>query len=182
MFYLYSRIINRKFKHLGSNHDIARDISINGPQYISIGNYFSIGKRCYLQVWDSYNGISLQNDPNLYIGDHVSIMCDCQISCSNMISIGDGVLLGNNVFITDNFHGDSSIENLKIPPLERKLISKGPVIIGDNVWIGRNVCIMPGVSIGTGSIIGANAVVTKNIPEYSIAAGVPAKVIRKNDI
>lgn len=52
------------------------------------------------------------------------------------------------------------------------------MVIGNNVWIGRNVCIMPGVTIGDGAVIGANAVVTHDIPAYSVAAGVPAKVIK----
>ena len=52
------------------------------------------------------------------------------------------------------------------------------MVIGNNVWIGRNVCIMPGVTIGDGAVIGANAVVTHDIPAYSVAVGVPAKVIK----
>lgn len=64
------------------------------------------------------------------------------------------------------------------PPVLRKLSSKGPVVIGKNCWLGRNTCIMPNVTIGDGCVIGANAVVTHNIPAYSIAVGIPAKVIR----
>lgn len=78
------------------------------------------------------------------------------------------------VFITDNFHGNGSMEQLSIPPRERPLNVKGKVIIGKNVWIGRNVCIMPGVTIGDNVTIGANAVVTKDIPAGSVAVGVPA--------
>jgi acetyltransferase-like isoleucine patch superfamily enzyme len=87
--------------------------------------------------------------------------------------------MGRKVFITDNSHGSFTREQLDIRPNYRPLISKGPVIIEENVWIGEMVCIMPGVTIGRGSIIGANAVVTKSIPPYSIAAGVPAKVIKQ---
>jgi acetyltransferase-like isoleucine patch superfamily enzyme len=68
---------------------------------------------------------------------------------------------------------------LSIPPSERKLISKGPVIIGDNVWVGEGVAILPNVTIGRNCIIGTNSVVTKSIPENSVAAGIPAKVIKK---
>ncbi len=56
---------------------------------------------------------------------------------------------------------------------------KGPVIIGDNVWLGRNVAVMPGVNIGEGSVVAANSVVTKDIPPKSFAAGSPARVIRQ---
>lgn len=59
------------------------------------------------------------------------------------------------------------------------MYSKGDVSIGKNVWIGEKATILPGVTIGEGSIIGANSVVTKNIPPYSIACGIPAKVIKK---
>ena len=80
--------------------------------------------------------------------------------------------------ITDNAHGKPELESLNIAPLNRSLYSSGSVIIDDNVWIGEGAMIMPNVHIGKGSIIAANSVVTKDIPPYSIAAGIPAKVIR----
>ena len=63
-------------------------------------------------------------------------------------------------------------------PLKRPIVSKGPVRIGDNVWIGDKATILPNVSIGNGAIIAANAVVTKDVPPYSVAAGNPAKIIK----
>jgi acetyltransferase-like isoleucine patch superfamily enzyme len=63
-------------------------------------------------------------------------------------------------------------------PMMRPLISKGKVIIGDNVWIGEGAMILPNVHIGEGAIIAANSVVTKDIPAYSIAVGIPAKIIK----
>ena len=80
--------------------------------------------------------------------------------------------------ISDNSHGEANKELLNIAPKCRPLFTSGPVIIEDNVWIGEGAMIMPNVHIGKGSIIAANSVVTKDIPPYSIAAGVPAKVIR----
>lgn len=62
-------------------------------------------------------------------------------------------------------------------PQKRPITSKGPVIIGDNVWIGDKATILPGVTIGDGAVIAANAVVTENVPEFSVVAGIPAKVI-----
>lgn len=67
---------------------------------------------------------------------------------------------------------------LGIAPNKRPLYCKGPVIIGNNVWIGEKASIMPGVTIGDGVIIAANSVVTKDIPSYSLAAGIPAKIIK----
>ena len=83
--------------------------------------------------------------------------------------------------INDNLHGNICRMELDIAPNLRPLTSKGPIIIEDNVWIGEMVCILSGVSIGKGAIIAAGSVVTKDIPAYTIAAGIPAKVIKKFD-
>lgn len=66
-------------------------------------------------------------------------------------------------------------------PNVRPLYSKGPIVIGNNVWIGEKVAVLGGVKIGDGAIIGANAVVTHDVPPYSIAVGCPAKIIKRND-
>ncbi len=64
-------------------------------------------------------------------------------------------------------------------PIHRPLVVKGPIVIEDNVWIGERVCILSGVNIGKGAIIAANSVVTHDVPEYCVAAGSPAKVIKQ---
>ena len=81
--------------------------------------------------------------------------------------------------ITDNSHGDTLYETLQTPPHKRKLVSKGPVIIEDNVWIGDKATVLPGVTIGKGAIVAANAVVTKDVPPYCIVAGIPAKIVKE---
>lgn len=171
----------RKFKSVGKNANVLCSARFVGEKYISLGNGFSAGANLKLQAWDKYQLESLNNSPLIIIGDNVSMMGNCHISCANKIVINDGALLGDNVFITDNFHGMSP-EDYSIPPIERKLLIKNPVIIGENVWIGRNVCIMPGVNIGNGAIIGANTVVTKDIPDHCIAVGAPARIIKTNKI
>lgn len=166
------------FKAIGSDNYVGLNCSFRSPENISIASGLRMGDNCALQTWPVYRGESTGNIPCLMIGNSVSFMNSCQISCMNRIEIGDGCLFGDNVFITDNYHGANSAEELSIRPIERKLFSKGEVIIGKNVWIGRNVCIMPAVKIGDGAIVAANAVVTKDIPANTIAAGVPARVIR----
>ena len=151
------------------------------PQNISIGDNTYCADHCQLCTYEYYSGKPTGYKPQLVIGNHVTITNHCYISCMNEVVIGDGCLLGINTFITDNFHGDNSYQNLQIRPDERSLFSKGKVVLGKNVWVGRNVCIMPGVSIGDGAVIGANAVVTRDSPPNCIAAGVPAKIIKRND-
>jgi acetyltransferase-like isoleucine patch superfamily enzyme len=82
------------------------------------------------------------------------------------------------VYISDHSHGEINSSILSTIPVERPLISKGSVVIENNVWIGEGVCILPGVRIGSNSIIGANAVVTKNIPANVVVAGNPARIIK----
>lgn len=166
------------WKKIGKCH-IGRFFSVLSPECMSIGDDFSFGDRLRLQAWRSYKGETF--NPSITIGNHVSVMENCQISCCKSISIGDGCLFGANVFVTDNFHGNNSEEVLGIPPIDRCLFAKGPVVIGKNVWVGRNVCIMPDVTIGDGAVIGANAVVTHSIPAHCVAAGVPARIIKTAD-
>lgn len=150
---------------------------IIGAKYISVGHHTSIGGRVQLTAWDSYHGQKFT--PQILIGDNCSIGEDAHITAINSIVLGNNVLLGKKVLITDNSHGQSISEILDISPMLRELYSKGPVVIEDNVWIGEKASIMPGVHIGSGSIIAANSVVTKDVPPYCVVAGVPAKVIKK---
>lgn len=89
-------------------------------------------------------------------------------------------MTGRWVTISDNNHGRTDRNTLQLPPVERRLYSKGNVVIGDNVWIGDKATILSGVTIGDGAVIGANSVVTKDVPEYSVVAGNPAKIINHN--
>lgn len=172
----------KELKHVGKDSYVGRNFSIHGPEFIDIGDKFRAGRNLKLQAWEFYHGKKTGTNPALSIGDNVTFMENVQISCLNSIVIGSGTLLGDNVFISDNSHGDSkSLEDRDIPPLERKLFSKGSIKIGENVWIGRNACIIGSVEIGRGAIIGANAVVTNDIPPYCTAVGVPARVLLRKE-
>ena len=96
----------------------------------------------------------------------------------NRIVIGNGVLTGKKVLITDNSHGEITREMMDVDPLKRQVVSKGEVIIGDNVWIGEKATIVANVKIGNGAIVAANSVVTKDVPPYCVVAGCPAKIVK----
>lgn len=168
----------KMFNKIEKGYCFGYNFYVNNPKYVSIGKNFWAGENVKIEVWPFYSGKDTGYNPNVIIGDDVFITDNSYISCLNEIHIGDGVLIGPNTFITDNFHGDSRKLEANVKPIDRKLYTKGRVVIGDNVWIGRNVCIMPNVIIGKGSIIGANSVVTHDVKENSIMVGCPARNIK----
>ena len=97
----------------------------------------------------------------------------CKFQDQGGIEIGNGVLIGHNVTLATLNHDER--------PEFRQNIHPKPIKIGDNVWIGSNATILQGVTIGNGAIIGANAVVTKDVPDNCVVAGVPAKKIKDLD-
>lgn len=148
-----------------------------GAKYFQIGKNCSFGKLVVLTAWDKY--FSQRFEPEVRIGDNCAFGDYLHLTCINRIIIGNGVLTGRWVTISDNNHGSTDLATLHIPPTKRELINKGPIIIGDNVWIGDKATILANVTIGEGAVIGSNAVITKDIPPYSIAVGNPAKTIKQ---
>ncbi|MDB5248564.1 MAG: putative lipopolysaccharide biosynthesis O-acetyl transferase WbbJ [Segetibacter sp.] len=172
----YSGWIKASLKSYGKNFNISYPLKYRGLKHICVGNNFSSFSNLQIEAYDEH--LTYSFTPELIIGDNVSINFDCHIGCINKIVIGNNVLIASKVFITDHYHGGIDAESIKLPPSKRKVFSKGPVVIEDNVWIGEGVAIMPGVTIGENSIIGANAVVTKTFPRNSVIGGIPAKLIK----
>lgn len=147
---------------------LGRHVNFVGPKNIVLGNKVIIDSYSTISTWHSekYN-------PLLKIGDYTEIGAFAHITCINKVSIGNNVLIGKFVTITDNSHGGNTYGELGIPPSKRELCSNGEVIIEDNVWIGDKVTILPNKKIGKGAIIGANSVVTRDVPPSVIAYGNP---------
>ena len=107
---------------------------------------------------------------NIHLGENVFINAGCKFQDQGGIYIGDNALIGHNVVMATLNHEEN--------PESRANLIAAPIRIGNKVWIGSNATILPGVTIGDGAIIAAGAVVTKDVDEESIVAGVPAKFIR----
>lgn len=179
--YVYTGLFKRHFKSFGKGCEIKPSfLMLLGPQYISIGNNCYIGSRVQLTAWDS-SYIGGNYKPEIILGDGVSIGDESQVTAINKIVIGKRVLTGKKVLITDNSHGEVVRELMDVAPLDRQIVSKGPVIIGDNVWIGEKATIVSNVKIGNGAIIAANSVVTKDVPPYCVVAGCPARIVKVLD-
>lgn len=155
---------------------IAFPCKIKGSKYIEFSDHFSSGSGLWLEAIDDYFGQSL--NPQIKLGKGINISENVHIAAINFISIGQNVLIGSNVLITDHQHGDTSLSQMVIIPKFRQLISRGGVKIGDSVWLGNGVIILDNVTIGNNCIIGANSVVLRDIPANSIAVGNPAKIIK----
>lgn len=108
---------------------------------------------------------------NITVGKNVFINACCKFQDQGGITIGSGVLIGHNVTL-------ATLNHDRRPDFRQNIYPK-PIKIGDNVWIGSNATVLQGVTIGDGAIIGANAVVTHDVPPNTIAAGVPAKIIKE---
>ncbi len=167
----------RKFKRFGCSSFRPKVTELWGEEYIEVGDGVALGKAITLTA--TYKFRDQLFDPSIIIGDNVSIGDYSHISANNSIIIEDGVLTGRFVTIVDNSHGQPMMTDLDIAPTLREVTSKGPVHICRNVWIGEKASIMPGVTIGEGAVIAANAVVTKDVPPYTLVAGVPARIIKQ---
>ena len=150
---------------------------VRGKQFIDFGAGLSVGFNCRIEAYPPND-----KDIVLNFGKDVQINDYVHITAMGKVSIGNNVLIASKVYISDCSHGsyagdefDSSPASI---PKDRLYLIK-EVIIEDNVWLGEHVSILPGVHIGKGTIVGANAVVTKDLPANVIAAGIPARAIKK---
>lgn len=175
---IYTYMLKRHFRQWGDKSIIVRKaLVLQGLNHISVGNDTHLGAGIQLTAWESFD--NNHYSPEIIIGNNCTIRENSHITAINSIRIGDSLVTGTNVLITDNSHGQSIREHMSMPVTERPLHSKGPVVIGNNVWLGNNVCVMPGVIIGDGAIIGTNSVVIHDVPAYAVAAGIPARVIKQ---
>lgn len=131
-----------------------------------------IGAQAQLEpdVW-----ITVGDDATVHIGAGTFLNIAVMVAATDRVEIGAHCMLANGCFVTDANHRFDDPEQ---PITWQGFASKGPTRIGDNVWLGANVVVTSGVEIGERCVIGANSVVTQDIPPFSIAAGVPAKVLR----
>ena len=161
---------------VGSGFNLMEYATLNALSYdgVEIGNNFTLGKYAVIEC----TGVLRNVGNSLKIGNNVGINHYCFIGVRGNITIGDNVIFGPRVNIFSENH---NFDRLDIS-IKNQGVTKEDTIIGNDVWIGASVSIMPGVKVGNGCVIAAGSVVTKDIVDFSVVAGVPAKIIknRKN--
>jgi len=157
----------------GKISDMDFSVQCDGRVHVSGTRNIHLGKRCRLGMETE---LRTMENGKIHLGDDTRLNRGCTLTSYSEIFIDDFTIIGEFVSIRDANHGMKLGKPMRYQPHTLKNIR-----IGQDVWIARGSCILAGVTIGEGSVIGANSVVTKDIPPHSIAAGVPAKVIKKRE-
>jgi len=174
---------------VGRGTAFGRNMMIRNPSKISIGRQVVVDDNVVLdakgantgritigdEVVISRNNILSCKGGYITIGNHTNIAQNCLIHSEERVEIGDEVIIAAYTYIVGG--GNHDYSRLDVPIIEQPNLHKGGIVIEDNVWIGARVTILDGVTVHTGSVIGAGAVVTEDVPENCVVAGIPAKVV-----
>lgn len=171
---LFNLIYKYSFSSFGSRSYIISPLKIDGIKNIKIGKNVYVSYKTWLAALPLTGHESCE----LVIGDGTNIGNFNHIFATRSIVIGRNVLTADKVYISDNSH---EYEDIYTPIKSQPIKQISDVKIGDGTWLGENVCVI-GAKIGMNCVIGANSVVTKDIPDYCVAVGSPAKVIKKYNL
>ena len=157
------------FAAFGPRSVIQPPVRLSGEEWIALGERVFIGPGSWLQVLGRPDTVAIE------IGDGTSIVGDCVLSAARSIRLGKRVLFARNVYVADHMH---RYDDMNHAVLDQGITRIGPVEICDGAWLGQNVVIGPNVRVGIGSVVGANSVVLSDVPDFSVAVGAPARVVR----
>jgi len=185
------KLYPKLFKRVGKSAIFGKGLVLRHPNRIELGDRVALDDGSLLDASGSEAGITLGHDTivsrncviqaktaSVLIGDKTDIGCNVVITSSGGITIGQSVLIAGNCYIGGGRYNTSRTD---IPMMDQGLYTKGCVVIEDDVWLGAGATVLDGVRIGKGCVVGAGAVVTKDLPEYAIAVGTPARVIRQRN-
>lgn len=171
----YGRMVSRLFHapffyRFGKRSKIVNPLLLKNTKWISIGNRVTINDGAFMMTEKTNETGKIWE--KLIVEDGATLGNFNHIVAVNRVVIGKDVLTADRVYISDNYHG---YEDINVPISKQPIKTKGPTEIGEGSWLGENVCVIS-AKIGKHCVIAANSVVITDIPDYSIAAGSPAKV------
>lgn len=161
----YIRLLAPLYQHRGRHSKIYGSVRMDTPPY----RRFSLGRKSVVESFSCINNAV----GDVVIGDYTRIGLHNTII--GPVTIGNHVNLAQGITVTALNHNFTEADKR----IDEQGVSTKPVVIEDDIWIGANAAIMPGVTVGRHSVVAAGAVVTKDVPPYSVVAGIPAKTIKK---
>ena len=175
--FLFTRLIAGQFRQCGPGTRISPPFRFANLSRINLGAGVMIHRDCWIHVRDDPAGD--KSEPAIVIKSNTGIGMGATLSAMRRIVIGEHVMLARNVYISDHAH---AFEDMNLPIALQGIAKVGEVEIGDSTWLGQNACVLPGVRIGRHCVVGSNSVVTHDVPDFCVAAGVPAKVIKRYNV
>ncbi len=162
------------FFRLGARSTLSLPIRLQGTEHIEIGSRVFVGPNSWLEVLAPDGR---RANPAIRIGHGTSIAGFCTITSRRSVVIEPNVLIARYAYISDHTHACASSE---LPIKDQGIAQVAPVRICEGAWLGQNVVVCPGVTIGRNAVIGANSVVKNDVPDFCVAVGAPARVVRCN--
>jgi acetyltransferase-like isoleucine patch superfamily enzyme len=171
---IYFRIVFAPFlARAGHGSVVVRPRGIQGARNIYIGIDAYVADGSFIAAVPHTDA----KECSLIIGDRCKLGANNHVYATHCVVFEDDVLTAGNVYVADNSH---TFVHVDTPILQQPIRQLSKVRIGSGSWLGQNVCII-GASVGKGCVIGANSIVTSDIPDFCVAAGAPAKVVRRYD-
>jgi acetyltransferase-like isoleucine patch superfamily enzyme len=189
-YFLRGKLYPSMLRSAGLRLVIGRSVCLRHPKRITLGDGVIVDDYCVLDAkGESDEGITVGENVilarnsvlsckggSISIGDNSNISANCMLMSESQLTIGKNVLIAGMTYIVAG--GNHVTDATDVPIIRQPMLQRGGVTVEDNCWIGANVTVLDGVTIGRDSIIAAGAVVTRCIPEFAVAAGIPAKVVK----
>lgn len=172
---LFTAALARSFHKMEPGARICPPFRFYNLGAMSLGKRVMVNRDCWFNALPQDTAAK---SPLIVIHEHASIGQGSTISAASRVEIGAHVLMARNVYISDHGH---AFEDPEIAIINQGITRPLPVTIGERTWLGQNVCVLPGVTIGRHCVVGANSVVRSNLPDYSVAVGSPARVVKRFD-
>lgn len=190
-FFLRQKLSRGMWGSCGDGVVIGRNVTVRHPHRIHLGDRVVIDDNCVLDAKGGHDrAIVVGNDTiigrntvlsckggTIALSERVNISLNCTLISESALSIGTKVLMAGHGYVIAG--GNHGLERTDIPILDQPLVQKGGVAIGDHAWLGANVTVLDGATVGRDATIAAGAVVTRPVPDFAIAGGVPARVLRQ---
>lgn len=189
-FFLRKHLFPGLFAKTGKGVNFGRNISLRCPTRMTLGESVTIDDGCALDARGAASADDFSIGPRTLIArdtvllvknNHLRIGADCSIGSQCNLSGVSGIEIGDHCIIAGQCYFGGGRYKMALgegPMVTQGLETKGPVVLGNDVWVGAHVSILDGVRIGNGAVIAAGSVVTSDVEDNAIVAGVPARVIR----